>query len=409
MRRLLILCVLLPFSYCAKPTSCDTGAACDLASLLLTFSRASFARYALVANTGSNTIRSYSINPSTGALSLVSTATAGASIGQAAFDTNTSSVFVPETSNGYVFSLGSSTGVLSQIQVQATAGLGAFVLDGNRHAYALTGSNLASFTIQSDGTLLSTGSIATLAGAQTPYIDPTGRYIFIANAASTSVNTHVIGSNGAAGAALAYTAPNANAQNVRADNAGRVLYMSHGGSSSLTAASIGSGGALTTLQAGIGTVSNPGLIEVDSANKYVYENNLSGNTLSVFQLNGDGTLTFLQGPATPGAAPGRVILHPTIPVAYSADQSSSQLAVYARGSNGFLSQIQTVTIGTGTAANQPLPTIEPRGKFLYVSCATTNDLYVFSINQLNGQLTLVQTLTGFTGPRQVVLATYMQY
>jgi DNA-binding beta-propeller fold protein YncE len=155
-----------------------------------------------------------------------------------------------------------------------------------------------------------------------------------------------------------------------------------------------SAGALGTPPATVAADTNPYSVAVDPSGRFAYVANNGANDVSQYAIDhAAGTLSALS-PATvvPGAAawtnPQVIAVEPSGRFAYLAATSSGGIAsiyVYSQVSTGALSSVQQqVTLAAG--ANPQSMAFDPLGRFAYVACPGTNTVYGFSIT-----LTGVQT------------------
>jgi 6-phosphogluconolactonase len=264
---------------------------------------------------------------------------------------------------------GCSDGVSSLVEIGGDDMSAALVSEENgrgNYDYAYVTSGTVTLTGITDGTQSS------VAGSVSGYaVDPT-----------TGALTALAGSPFAAG-----SRPSA----VAADPSNKFLYVANKLSNNVSAFTVDAkSGALTEIAASPFAVgSAPVALAVDPLGKFVYVANQTSNSLSVFALDGvSGALTPASGSPFPTAmSPNSVAVDPlgrfvyvpnfVVPQAYgSLDSNVSAYSVDRTGDT-----LHTVP-GSPFSVNAPVyATVDPSGKFLYVSVDSSSIL--FGINGYN--------------------------
>jgi YVTN family beta-propeller protein len=174
-------------------------------------------------------------------------------------------------------------------------------------------------------------------------------------------------------------------------------------------------GALTATTGGIvdtGGNGIPGLynsVALDPSGKFAYapdggafpEGSFGGSpSVSMFGVDSTtGALTSI-GVIAAGTGPDSVTVDPAGKFAYVTNLSSNDVSIYTIDvTTGALAS--TGTIATGTA---PLSiVVDPSGKFAYVANSGSNDVSMYTINATTGALTSIGTIAVGTGPDCVVV------
>ena len=135
---------------------------------------------------------------------------------------------------------------------------------------------------------------------------------------------------------------------------------------------------------------------VELFGKFLYVANGGTNGVSGYSIDGtSGVLTPVSGsPFAGGGSPRGIALHPTGKFVYTADRSSNSVSGFAiNTTTGVLTAVpgSPFTI-PAEGEEQPGPqqlTIDPSGRFLYVSDHLTGDISAFTINGTSGALTAI--------------------
>jgi len=160
-------------------------------------------RYLYVGDSGTNSIRGFSINPATGLLTQVQNASAqGISPKAIAVDPLSRYMCAVNSANVVCFSLQASTGIFSnqRILYNGPAPQAIAVAPSGRFVY-LTDMNanvvMAYEYIPASGSFSLIGTFGTGAGPGAVTVDACGQYLYVWNASSSDVTIFSVGSNGA--------------------------------------------------------------------------------------------------------------------------------------------------------------------------------------------------------------------
>ena len=338
-------------------------------------------KFAYVASFGCNGnsggyVSMYTINPTTGALSIGSTAPTNDELTDSV-TVDPSGKFVYVTSSGDVwdidfgsvvaYTINSTTGALTSTAGGITgtgvngtpeffnsvavdpSGKFAYVAEGGAFPEGTYGglSSVAMFTINSTtGALTSNGMIATGSGPDSVAVDPAGKFAYVTNSLSNDVSMYTIDATTGALASIGTIAAGTGPDSVAVDPAGKFAYVTNYRSNNVSMYTIdATTGALTSIGS-IAAGTNPFSVAVDPASKFAYVANWTYDT--------DGSISMYTIDATTGG------LTPS-----------------------------------GTIATQLSPTsiaIHPSGKFAYVTNSGSNSVSMYSIDSATGTLTLIGTI-----------------
>ncbi|MGH6648328.1 lactonase family protein [Aquabacterium sp.] len=329
------------------------------------------------------------------------------------------------TSNVSGFSVNATSGLLTPIAgagspwVTGTNPESIAVDPGVRFAYvANNGSNNVSvFNINSDGSLTANGLPATAGSQPTAVtVDPQGRYVYVANgdiAASTisaySLNSTTGQLTPIAGSPFASTGTNP--RSIAVDPTGKFVYVANFASSSISIYSIDTSstgghvpGALILQGTVTTTVDSPNSITVvtSATGIYAYVANFGNDSVTAYSVNTtNGALT----PTNPGLAlsggttPTSVAVEPNGKFAYVTNLSlpgTGNVAAFsigqAVGNAGALTALGGASATAALTGGAPYSVAaDPSGKFIYAVQSATNQITGFTLNATTGALTPMST------------------
>jgi 6-phosphogluconolactonase len=272
-------------------------------------------------------------------------------------------------------------------------------------------------------TQLATSPVTAGPGVQSLAVNPSGKYLYAANAGEDDVSFFEIQPYGQLLEQPPRTPVGTSPTLLVMDSAGNYLYVANSGSQNISVLSIGSNGTLSQVgnpfQVGISPLNmkispsgnflyvtgaspqagTPGYIEVLSINtsaasplklvaitqpgsspygleispngNYLYTANFGDNTISEFTIGSNGLLTPIAGSPIGETFTGPVslLVDPSGKYLYIANQQSSgNVAGYTIGSNGALSLLSSSPFPTSAQPN--FITSDPAGNFLFVGNLT---------------------------------------
>jgi YVTN family beta-propeller protein len=265
-------------------------------------------------------IVTFSINPTTGAL----TPTTGGIFG-------TGSNGTPEFFNSVAFD---------------PSGKFAYAADGGAFPEGSFGgsSSVSMYTVNStSGALTSVGTIVAGTGPTSVAVDPTGKFVYVANFGSNDVSTYTIDATTGALASVGTIPAGTQPVSFVEDPVGNFAYVANFGSNDISTYTINATtGALTsigTMAAGTGPIS----MVVDPSGKFAYVTNFNSNDISMYTINvTTGALTPI-GPTATGPSPTSIAIHPSGKFAYVTSSASNDVSIYSiDGVTGVLTLIGTI-------------------------------------------------------------------
>jgi 6-phosphogluconolactonase (cycloisomerase 2 family) len=234
-------------------------------------------------------------------------------------------------------------------------------------------------------------------------VDPTGRYLYVANRGTKKVDFFAIGAadgsltpitDAATGNTSAATGTIPEAIVITPN--GKFVYVPNQSPGSVSQYAVQSNGSLTPVGTGPSTPSGSISMAIDPTGKYAYVANGPGNSISQFSIGSDGALAPITGSGgvtnvpNPGYAASVAVDHGG-KFLYVANYFSNSVGEYAIGADGSLTPLMSggtaITIPAGT--NPVAVVIDPSGKYLYASNSggTSHSVSQYSIDANSGVLT----------------------
>ena len=309
-------------------------------------------RSAYVANSGDNTISQYTMDAG-GALTPKGTPTV-ASISGVANSNPTSVTVDPSGKNAYVANSGNE--VISQFSIGTGGGL-----------------------VPMNPATVASGSAGS--GPTSVTVDPTGKYAYAANSSSYEVAQFTIGAGGGlvpmtpafvtSGTGTFFPGPVA----VTVDPTGKYVYVANQGDNYVTQFTIGAGGVLAAMtpQATVATGTNPISVTVDPTGKYAYVANYGSNYISQYNIGVSGALSPMSTPTatTPGLTlPTSIAIDPTGKYAYVANGLGVAQFLIGQvpgpGIGALTPMIPPTVFSSGFSTEQSI-TVDASGKYVYMA------------------------------------------
>jgi sugar lactone lactonase YvrE len=181
-------------------------------------------------------------------------------------------------------------------------------------------------------------------------VDPSGKFVYVANSGSNTVSGFMIDSNGALislGNPFSLGNHATNPRSVAVDPSGKFVYVANLGTGNVSGFTIASNGALTLIAGSPFTVPGgrvppqPRSVAVDPSGKFVYVANQNKNNVSGFTIDAvTGALTAITGsPFTTGSFPVSVAVDPSGKFVYVANSQSNNVSGYTIETTGALTSL----------------------------------------------------------------------
>jgi 6-phosphogluconolactonase (cycloisomerase 2 family) len=181
---------------------------------------------------------------------------------------------------------------------------------------------------------------------------------------------------------------------VAVDPLGRFVYVANRGfgevGSSVSLYKINDGGSLTPIAPGtVDAGRSPNSLAVDPSGSFVYVANQLTNDVSMFQIDNASGVLNPRGAVDAGISPSSVAVDPSGRFVYVANGgvgSPGSVSMYKIGAMGSLTPIAPGTLPAGTSPFSLA--IDPFGRFVYVANQDSKDVWIYTIDDTNGLLTM---------------------
>jgi 6-phosphogluconolactonase len=273
-------------------------------------------KFAYVASSGDvwdidfGSVSTYTINPTTGAL----TSTTGGINGTGINGT-------PEFFNSVALD---------------PSGKFAYAADGGASPPGSFGgsASVSMYTINSTtGALKSIGMISAGTGPDSVAVDPAGKFAYVTNFGSNDVSMYTIDATTGALASIGTIAAGTGPDSVAVDPAGKFAYVTNFGSNDVTMYTIDATSGALTFIGSIAAGTDPSSVAVDAAGKFAYVTNWTGH-------NTDGSVSMYTVEATSGGltpigtiatelSPTSIAIHSSGKFAYVTNSGSNSVSMYS--------------------------------------------------------------------------------
>lgn len=249
------------------------------------------------------------------------------------------------------------------------------------------------------GLLTARGSVATGVGPYSIGVDPSGRFAYAANENSaTDVWIYRIDPESGVLTVLGNVSAGVSPISIAIDPFGRFAYVANHSSNDLSVLAVDSeSGALTPLGA-VGAGGAPSAVAVHPSGAFVYVANY--NTGDVWSYRVDSATGRLAKSAevAAGGHAFSMAVDPSGRFAYVANSASNNVSMYRIDpGGGTLSPLGAIGAGAGPRSI----TIDRSGRFVYVANVNSNNLSIFSIDDATGLLTSLGQAAAGRQPRSV--------
>jgi 6-phosphogluconolactonase (cycloisomerase 2 family) len=354
----------------------------------------------------------YNVSPTPGVVNLSASATGSLPrFGYSANSDNTISSYTVDSATGQLRSTGYVSAGTRPNAVVATPS-DAFVYAAN-----FGSGNVSAYSTSSSGALtpISGSPFPGEPDAFAIAVDPSNKFVYVANANSTSNNISGYTINSATGALTAMNGSPFQAGNdtraVAVDPTGRFLYAANATSNDVSAYNINpTTGVLTQITGSpfpLPSGANvPQSIAVDPATKFVFVGSSAASNVSAFTINAtSGALTGVTGSPfpNPGGSNYGIAVDSSDKFVYVANDSSGSVSAYTiTASTGALNLIFGSPFSAGTGALSVA--VDPSSRFLYLPDLGSGNVFMFNIDSSSGALTLSRTIEGRMSSFSIALA-----
>jgi 6-phosphogluconolactonase (cycloisomerase 2 family) len=247
-------------------------------------------------------------------------------------------------------------------------------------------------------------------------VDPSSKFVYVANANSTSNNISGYTINSTTGALTAMSGSPFQADNdtraLAIDATGKFLFAANASSNDISAYTINATTGILTQITGSpfpipGVNPVPQSIAVDPATKFVFVGSSAGGGICAFTINATtGALTAVAGSpfANPGGSDYGIVADPSDRFVYVANDSTTSVSAYSiTAGTGALTMISGSPYSAGTGAVSIA--VDPSDRFLYLPDVGSRSVFMFTIDSSSGALTLKRTIQGRAPATSIALAT----
>jgi 6-phosphogluconolactonase len=209
-------------------------------------------------------------------------------------------------------------------------------------------SSVSMYTINSStGALTSIGMIAAGTGPDSVAVDPAGKFAYVANFGSNDVSMYTIDATTGALASIGTIAAGTGPVSVAVDPAGKFAYITNFGSNDISTYTVDATTGALTFIGSIAAGTHPFSVAVDPAGKFAYVANWTGSdsdgSVSMYTIDATtGALTLIGTIATE-LSPTSIAIHPSGKFAYVTNSGSNSVSMYTIDSaTGTLTLIGTI-------------------------------------------------------------------
>jgi 6-phosphogluconolactonase (cycloisomerase 2 family) len=327
-------------------------------------------KFAYSASDNGTKIQAFTIDQSTGALTLVASYSTGFSVGSTypdiAVDAQSAHLYLASAGDNEVaaFSIDPSTGALTELN--------------SGHPYP-----------------------AGAGASAIPAFSPDGKFLYVMDTSANAVSGYVIGSDGSLTPMSSTFPTGAGPTWISFTPDGKFAYVSNtnasnAGTNSISAYSVNdTTGALTPLPTPTFPADeHPEDLTIDATGTHLYApmgNGSSAGEVEAYTINADGTLTVV-GTTPAGVIPVFLDIEPTGHFAYVASKAGAEVYGYSIDpSTGALTKLPKSPYSTGAGSLPQFITIDPSGKFGYTANEGTANISEFALDPNTGDLNSIGT------------------
>jgi YVTN family beta-propeller protein len=263
-----------------------------------------------------------------------------------------------------------------------------------------TAGSISAYSIDATtGGLTHTGTIngacPGLCGPYSVAVDPSGKFVYVANEAGfVPTNVSIFTINATTGALTSTgTIAGGRSISVTVDPIGRFAYVTTSseppgstGNVSMYAINATTGALMSVGTSVAGT--DPAAVAVDPLGKFAYVANFGSNDVSMYTINATTGALESIGTIAAGTGPSSVAVDSTGKFAYVTNSGSNNVSMYTIDA---LTGALTLT-GTIPAGSAPTSIAIASGKFVYVANSASNNVSMYTVNPITGALTFMGTI-----------------
>jgi YVTN family beta-propeller protein len=334
-------------------------------------------KFAYVASEGCDSygyVSMYTINPSTGALASIGPPVPSNDEFTDSVTVDPSGKFVYAASSGSVWdidfgsistytvnpttgALTSTTGGIIGTGITGTPGFfnSVAVNPSGKFAYVANGGasppgsfgglpSVSMYSINNTtGALTAIGMIAAGTGPDSVAVDPAGKFAYVTNSGSNDVSIYTIDATTGTLVSMGSVAAGTQPVSVAVDPAGKFAYVTNFGSDDVSIYAIDAPTGTLVSMGSVAAGTQPVSVAVDPAGKFAYVTNFGSDDVSMYTMDATtGGLT-PSGTIATGLSPTSIAIHPSGKFAYVTNSGSNTVSMYSiDGATGTLKLIGTI-------------------------------------------------------------------
>ncbi|MHB8811829.1 MAG: beta-propeller fold lactonase family protein [Steroidobacteraceae bacterium] len=397
-----------PTQTCTVASGSGTTGTTNVTSVAVTCTggTASVGKFAYTANYGDSTISAYTIDPASGALTLIAGGPVHDGSQPAAVSLAPNGKFAFSASNNgadiQAYTIDQTSGALTLVGTYPTtfahgSSYPDIAVDSqSAHLYIASAGDaeVAGFAIAASGALTPVPKSPIGAGAGAggiPAFSPDGKYLYVVNQTANTVSGYSIDATSGALTSLgSAVATGATPDWIIFTPNGNYAYVANSGADTISAYSVSSGVLTPLTPATFATDEHPQDLTMDTSGTHLYAPVANGSTAGAidwFTINADGTLAN-RGTIPAGVTPIYLDIDPAAPFAYVSSKGGAEVYGYSiSATTGALTALTNSPFSTGAGSLPQFITIDPSGKFGYTANEGTANISEFAVDLTHGTLT----------------------
>ena len=236
-------------------------------------------------------------------------------------------------------------------------------------------------------------------------VDPSGRFVYVANRVSGDLSLYAVDAASGALEPRGTHPVGVGPTSIAIERTGRFLYVANRDAGTISALRIDVGsGQLTAVAADVVVAGQPRALEAHPDGSLLFATLEATGQLAVFRINSkSGQL--MSGPVTSsGTLPSSVAVDPLGRFAFVTNLQPQGVGDLARFALDPVTGVPTL-LGTQLAGVNPIDAaLDPSGRFLYVASQGSDDVSVFAVDPLSGDLDPVEIVPAGVSPDSIVVS-----
>jgi len=232
-----------------------------------------------------------------------------------------------------------------------------------------------------------------------------GRFGYVVNSYADCVSMYTIDAASGALTSVGRVATGSLPSSVAVDPSGKFAYVANGGrSGNVSAYTIDATTGALTFVGAVSAGSGPESVAVHPSSKFVYVANVDSVSMYTIDattgaLTSTGTIATGFGAISMSVDPFGRFAYVVKLGPYPAESTNGEVSMYTIGTNGALTSTGTIPTGIDPGS----VTVDPSGRFAYVTNFEGSNISMYTINPTTGVLTSIGTITTGYAPRSVAV------